>query len=187
MLGEQGDLLLYGCDLAASGAGDRLVRRLAQLTGADVAASSDDTFADALSGRRDWILEESFGGISTGYNDLLTGLDWNGRLGGTATYDSNTGQLSIRDASGTLSITGKLDASNTGDVIISGVSGDNAWTQYVSTLKSIDVSGKNYSIHNINLDDPSTAPLPSAYKVNLNADSSDAAITLTGDVNTFGG
>ena len=42
------DLLLYGCDLAASSEGKALIERLASLTGADVAASSDATGAASL-------------------------------------------------------------------------------------------------------------------------------------------
>jgi hypothetical protein len=50
-LTHDGDLLLWGCDIAESAAGQRMVSRLAELTGADVAASIDLTFADAASGR----------------------------------------------------------------------------------------------------------------------------------------
>jgi hypothetical protein len=50
-----GDLLIYGCDVAASANGQTLVQDLAALTGADVAASSDSTGQQALGG--DWALE----------------------------------------------------------------------------------------------------------------------------------
>jgi len=40
---ENGDLLIYGCNLAASSEGQALVDSLARLTGADVAASDDLT------------------------------------------------------------------------------------------------------------------------------------------------
>ena len=43
------DILLYGCDVAADGQGQALVNRLSQLTGADVAASTNLT-GDALCG-----------------------------------------------------------------------------------------------------------------------------------------
>ncbi|NNF97627.1 MAG: DUF4347 domain-containing protein, partial [Halobacteria archaeon] len=42
-LTAEADLLLYGCDLAASSEGQSLVKALAHLTGADVAASDDLT------------------------------------------------------------------------------------------------------------------------------------------------
>ncbi|MDX1267641.1 MAG: DUF4347 domain-containing protein, partial [Oceanisphaera sp.] len=53
-LNQDGDLLLYGCDVAG-GEGLAFVERLAELTGADVAASDDLTGAAALGG--DWDLE----------------------------------------------------------------------------------------------------------------------------------
>ena len=55
------DLLLYGCDVAASDAGQALVRDLAALTGADVAASDNTTGAAASGG--DWVLERRSGPI----------------------------------------------------------------------------------------------------------------------------
>ncbi len=58
------DLLLYGCNLAASEAGQSLVTTLAGLTGADVAASNDLTGSAALGG--DWTLEYTTGHIESG-------------------------------------------------------------------------------------------------------------------------
>ncbi|TAN46501.1 MAG: DUF4347 domain-containing protein [Methylococcaceae bacterium] len=60
-LAETGDLLLYGCDVAAGDTGKRFIADLARLTGADVAASVDATGAAALGG--DWALEEGVGVI----------------------------------------------------------------------------------------------------------------------------
>ncbi|MBM4090676.1 MAG: DUF4347 domain-containing protein [Planctomycetes bacterium] len=54
-LSDQADLLLYGCDLAASDDGRTLLDHIAALTGADVAASVDPT-GHALQGG-DWDLE----------------------------------------------------------------------------------------------------------------------------------
>ena len=42
-LSVDGDLFLYGCDVAQGAAGQAFVQNLAQLTGADVAASTDKT------------------------------------------------------------------------------------------------------------------------------------------------
>ncbi|MBQ4783340.1 DUF4347 domain-containing protein, partial [Pectobacterium versatile] len=50
-LTESGDLLLYGCEVAQS-SGQSFVSLLAQITGADIAASNDTT---GLGG--DWDLE----------------------------------------------------------------------------------------------------------------------------------
>ncbi|MGD9217523.1 MAG: DUF4347 domain-containing protein, partial [Desulfobacteraceae bacterium] len=63
-LNETGDLLFYGCNIAADGEGQRLVDHIAQLTGADVAASDDLTGHAAEIA--DWTLEYSSGAIETG-------------------------------------------------------------------------------------------------------------------------
>ena len=58
-----GDLLLYGCDLAASAAGQRLVARIGAYTDTDVAASDDPSGSAAL-GRGDWQLEYTRGEVN---------------------------------------------------------------------------------------------------------------------------
>ena len=62
-LGENGDLLLYGCNVAAGATGVEFVEKLSAYTGADVAASSDTTGSAQLGG--DWVLETSTGVIET--------------------------------------------------------------------------------------------------------------------------
>ena len=54
-LKEDGDLLFYGCNVAAGQVGVEFVQRLAQVSGADVAASEDLTGAATSGG--DWVLE----------------------------------------------------------------------------------------------------------------------------------
>ncbi|MNF29963.1 hypothetical protein D3C84_106810 [compost metagenome] len=61
-LSEQADIQLYGCRVGAGESGRALVSALAKWTGADVAASSDDTGASSKGG--DWELEVSKGLIS---------------------------------------------------------------------------------------------------------------------------
>lgn len=60
-LGADGDLLLYGCDVAAGGRGQAFIDALALATGADVAASTDTTGSLLLGA--DWDLERSTGSI----------------------------------------------------------------------------------------------------------------------------
>ena len=57
------DILLYGCEVAADAGGIHFVQQLSQLTGADVAASSDLTGSKALGG--DWQLEVTTGAIES--------------------------------------------------------------------------------------------------------------------------
>ena len=60
-LTDDGDLLIYGCDLAATQAGQSLVDEIARVTGADVAASEDPTGAASRGGN--WKLEFTTGAI----------------------------------------------------------------------------------------------------------------------------
>ena len=62
-LSSEADLLMYGCDLAGSSKGQLLVESLSALTGADVAASVDDTGHARYSG--DWSLEFTSGTVTT--------------------------------------------------------------------------------------------------------------------------
>ena len=63
-LNSSGDILLYGCRIGQDGAGQAFIDSLAELTGADVAASDDLTGSSTLGG--DWILEASTGSIEAG-------------------------------------------------------------------------------------------------------------------------
>jgi hypothetical protein len=97
-LSGDADLMLYGCSFAAGDDGRALVADLAQLTGADVAASTDATGATALGG--DWTLE-----AATGVIDAQVAID----PAGQASYDkllatyivtntANSGAGSLRQA-----------------------------------------------------------------------------------------
>ncbi|MDG9925675.1 MULTISPECIES: VCBS domain-containing protein [unclassified Pseudomonas] len=78
-LSGRADIQLYGCNLGAGEAGKTLVAELARWTGADVAASDDDTGATGAGG--DWQLEVRSGDIDqhialsdaalSGYDKLL--------------------------------------------------------------------------------------------------------------------
>ncbi|MDJ0803562.1 MAG: DUF2341 domain-containing protein, partial [Desulfobacterales bacterium] len=60
-LTETGDFLFYGCDIAADSLGESLLNTIADLTGADVAASNDATGHASKGG--DWTLEYTTGVI----------------------------------------------------------------------------------------------------------------------------
>ncbi|MBU0946490.1 MAG: DUF4347 domain-containing protein, partial [Proteobacteria bacterium] len=88
-LSEDGDLLLYGCNVAEDGTGLEFIESVATLTGADVAASNDAT-GNATSGG-DWDLEVATGAIETDVLHDASGA-WDGLLappdplaGGSAT------------------------------------------------------------------------------------------------------
>ncbi|MEL6106236.1 MAG: DUF4347 domain-containing protein, partial [Planctomycetota bacterium] len=63
VLSNDADILFYACDLADGHAGRSLIRRVAELTGADVAASTDRTGHGSRGG--DWDLEASTGKIES--------------------------------------------------------------------------------------------------------------------------
>lgn len=60
-LTENADIMIYGCDVAEGSKGMAFIGKLAQTTGADVAASTDLTGAASKGG--DWVLEKSTGAI----------------------------------------------------------------------------------------------------------------------------
>ncbi|MEE9927983.1 DUF4347 domain-containing protein [Microvirgula aerodenitrificans] len=85
-LSANGDILLYGCNIAAGQAGATFVDSLARYTQADVAASTDMTGASSLGG--DWVLERSSGhidvaGLRPAYSYLLAQP-----VNGTTTFDN---------------------------------------------------------------------------------------------------
>ena len=62
-LKEDADILLYGCEVAGNFEGQHLVEQIAALSGADAAASTDETGSADVGGN--WVLEFSAGSIET--------------------------------------------------------------------------------------------------------------------------
>ena len=122
-LTANGDILLYGCDVAQQGNG--LLLQMASLTGADIAASTNATGAARLGG--DWTLEASVGHIEAKAftDDAYDGLLAQPTLDTTMTKlnvaepstlnapGADAVQLSgwtIADASGNVSVTVSVDS-----------------------------------------------------------------------------
>ena len=97
-LSDNGDILLYGCNVAADQTGLQFINQFADLTNADVAASNDITGSAMLGG--DWQLEAATGTIESTlalstttlntYTDILatiTGSFANDTLNGLAGDD----------------------------------------------------------------------------------------------------
>ncbi len=78
-LSADGDILIYGCDVGADEAGQQLMNALAAATGADIAASIDDTGSILRGG--DWTLENRLGNVESA---SLVARDWDGLLATTA-------------------------------------------------------------------------------------------------------
>ncbi|NML14097.1 DUF4347 domain-containing protein [Azohydromonas caseinilytica] len=100
-LAADGDLLLYGCNVAQGEDGTHFIGRLAALTGADVAASTGLTGAAALGG--DWRLEAATGAIEAAtlrpaaYAGVLG--TWQGTLGND-TYTGTAGDDTLLGSAG---------------------------------------------------------------------------------------
>ncbi|MBW4680058.1 MAG: DUF4347 domain-containing protein [Microcoleus vaginatus WJT46-NPBG5] len=96
-LSDNADIKFYGCDVAA-GTGSAFISQLSQLTGADIAASTDLTGNDANGGN--WNLEFTTGSIEsvnplsaetlTAYSDVLATI--------TVTNNADSGAGSLREA-----------------------------------------------------------------------------------------
>lgn len=81
-LGEDADILLYGCDVAQGEQGQAFIDQLAELTGADIAASTDPTGAAGQGG--DWHLEATTGRIEAG---VLSAAAYDGLLAAPTVTD----------------------------------------------------------------------------------------------------
>ena len=157
-LNASGDILLYGCQVGANGVGQQFIDQLAQLTGADVAASTNTTGSGG-----DWILEASSGTVEAaslsgpatlGALGTITGTNGADTLTGGAGNDTLIGGLgndTIDGGSGynTYRIQGTIDAfywsfNANGqmlvtDTVTDGVDSNDGSNQGVDTLKNIQV------------------------------------------------
>lgn len=96
-LSADADILFYGCDVGASEEGRALIGQIADLTGADVAASTDPTGSSSLGG--DWELEAHSGVIEAA---SIAPLNFDSTLAaptisgfGPASYTENTAASAI--------------------------------------------------------------------------------------------
>ncbi|MET0961261.1 MAG: Ig-like domain-containing protein, partial [Noviherbaspirillum sp.] len=116
-LGADGDILLYGCDVAAGDAGAAFVRQLSALTGADVAASDNLTGDSSL--QADWTLEVSTGRIgSTAAFSAAAQAQWHGTLEirvNTVTQDKQHEAAVAVSPSGSFVVTWTADHDQDGD------------------------------------------------------------------------
>ncbi|MEL7448535.1 MAG: DUF4347 domain-containing protein [Pseudomonadota bacterium] len=116
-LAEDADLLVYGCNLAATEDGLQLVDSLATFTGADVAASDDLTGSASLGGN--WNFEHQVGSVQTtvAFSTTLQS-QWNGVLAAfivdsfADTVDINPGDGVAEDASGNTSLRAAIMEAN---------------------------------------------------------------------------
>jgi len=148
------DIHLYGCDVAAGTDGAAFVQQLAQATGADVAASVNDTGAHG-----DWVLEVSTGAIQTrSMSDPAYQYDLD-TIEVTNLNDSGAGSLrqAVTDATGnnqadTIVFDPALFASGaqtltltTGGLDVAGTGNNDAFTIIGPGSSLLTISGNNSS------------------------------------------
>ncbi|TWU03834.1 Cadherin domain protein [Neorhodopirellula pilleata] len=115
-LSVDADILFYGCDLASESSGREFLESLAALTGADVAASDDDTGHSRYGG--DWDLEFTVGmidspiAVSESFQE-----SWLGKLAiiQVDTFDDED------NSNATTSLREAVEQANSGDTILLGV------------------------------------------------------------------
>ncbi|MEN8809564.1 MAG: DUF4347 domain-containing protein, partial [Desulfobacterales bacterium] len=116
-LTENGDIIFYGCNIAADSTGQSLLNNISGLTGADVAASDDNTGHTSLSG--DWEIEYQQGDIETAVAvSDQTQSTWSNVLASfgvnitSDTADADPGDGLAQDASGNTSLRAAIEQAN---------------------------------------------------------------------------
>ena len=89
-LAGDGDILIYGCDFTGGEAGLEAAIMLGSITGADIAASVDDTGHASLGG--DWELETAVGDVET---DSIEADNWQGLFAPLQVNDMTTGVTAL--------------------------------------------------------------------------------------------
>ncbi|WP_427773128.1 Ig-like domain-containing protein [Comamonas thiooxydans] len=194
-LNADGDILLYGCEIGADGAGRDFIESLAKSTGADVAASTNLTGAQSRGG--DWVLETSTGSIEAALPFALADVsDYDGVLGapvsGTTDFGSDGNYKALANGVGNQGVTAQ-NVSNSGwDVTVTTMTntpirieaGDLAWgtgdgIYYIDSatdgepLQSFKVASNSGSIFDLkSVDVTLSSPLPT--------DQGQTTLTVTG-------
>ena len=113
-LTSNGDILFYGCNVAANEKGENLIKRISKITKADIAASDDITGNGG-----DWVLEKKFGIIET---ENVQALEYSHSLGtadaygiasiNTSTTEENHSATNFKAQSGSVNNNGQQSSSN---------------------------------------------------------------------------
>lgn len=95
-IASEGDILLYGCNLAAGATGQHFIEQLSGLAGADVAASDDLTGAGG-----DWDLEVTVGSIEAQVIlDTITQGSYSGTLSEVTPETATTSSYDVKEFNG---------------------------------------------------------------------------------------
>ncbi len=162
-LSESGDVLLYGCNIAANDEGKALLQQLAAITQADVAASENLTGSILKGG--DWLLEYQVGALQSStldnsaiqsYSEILPvdstpvinnlngdSVSWPG-IGNTVLLDSGS-DATVSDT--------EFDALNSGNGDYSGgsLTVQRSGTPLSSDIFGFDTSGASFTVNGSDL------------------------------------
>jgi ribosomal protein L14 len=182
-LAPDADILLYGCNVAAGETGRQFVQLFSQLTGADVAASSNLTGSAALGG--DWELEVKIGNVEA---PIAFGAE---------TVEAYNAVLTTRRVS-----VGTDGTQGNGDSSSPSISADGRYVAFrsnASNLVSGDTNGNTGDIfvydtvanttRRVSVDDNGTQGNSFSYSPSISADGryvafdSDASNLVSGDTN----
>lgn len=127
-LTNDGDILLYGCNVANNTDGLAIITELANFTAADIAASTDTTGKDG-----DWTLEATSGSIEA---TSITAAEWQGELGN---YNAAPviSDITVNEGDGTnyalFVVKGNAGASVS--LALATVTGATAGTDYINSMQ----------------------------------------------------
>lgn len=174
-LSENGDILLYGCNVASDGSGQEFINSIVSITQADVAASNDVTGNSNVNG--DWDLEVSSGNIET---QALVIEDYNYSLANSVPYILGKDSASLNE-DGTITINGfEVSDANTSDTLTVKIVSQHG-TLNLTTTTGVTVSGTDTNtleIRGSNQSQLNTALNTLRYTPNANYSGSDA-LTIT--------
>ncbi|MQG95527.1 DUF4347 domain-containing protein [Pseudomonas sp. MN1F] len=120
-LKADGDLMIYGCRVGDSSTGQAFIDQLAAITGADVAASADDTGAALLGGN--WTLERNSGAIET---TALAVDNYEGVL--VASWSTGSSPLGGTIAAAGRTVVGDFDGDGDTDILYQTGGNGSAWS-----------------------------------------------------------
>ncbi|MFV8783972.1 isopeptide-forming domain-containing fimbrial protein [Microbulbifer sp. SA54] len=172
-LSENADILLYGCNTGYSLTGERFIAQIADLTGADVAASDDPT-GSALRGG-DWELEQQQGDIDTDivFSQLLQGT-WEGLMVATPSATVDAPSEDFINESTDIGFSFENDGDTTGygpfiDIVagpglelgsVSGLDGASVITYTYEGGQWVDSNGNVVEYHPYDFNQTGLIPLP---------------------------
>jgi methionine-rich copper-binding protein CopC len=150
-LREGGDLLLYGCDLAAGDDGRALLATLKEKSGIDIKASNDRTGVASMGG--DWELEIALGKIESGlpfqgsvreqFHHVLASFS----VSTIADLRTALGTAASNSEADTITLLGNISATGTGDMLISNTDGHRTFVDVnILDSQSLEIVGGGYTI-----------------------------------------